>query len=49
MENAIGTVSEGLVPWFGVVVLLTEVAYIGFTLYTVSTLKEEVDLKYSYS
>ena len=49
MNNAIGTVSEGLVPWFGVVVLLLEIAYIGFTLYTVSTFKEEVDLKYSLS
>jgi hypothetical protein len=49
VENSIGTVSQGLIPWFGVVVLISELFYIGFTLYAVSVYKDEVELKYSYN
>lgn len=46
VDTSIGTVTEGLVPWFGVVVVIVEVIYIGFSLYAVSTFKDELQLKY---
>lgn len=41
-----GLVSTGLVPWFGVVVSLATVAFVGYALYFGSELKEELELKY---
>ena len=41
------TVTSSSVPWFNLVVTLTALAYIGYTFYFASTLKEEVKMKYS--
>ncbi len=38
-----------LIPWFNVVVTFTAIIYIGYSLYYISTLKEEVEIKYSYT
>jgi len=48
VENSIGTVTQGLIPWFGTVVIIFEALYIASTLYISSTYKEEVYLKYTY-
>ncbi len=40
------TITTSLVPWFNIVVTAASVIYIGYTLYFVSQLKEEVIMKY---
>ena len=45
-DTAIPTIAASPAPWFNIVVTATAVLFIGYTLYYVSTLKDEVRLKY---
>lgn len=47
VENDVGVVTTGLIPWFGVVVFATTAAFILYSLYLFGKLKDEVELKYS--
>ena len=47
VENDVGVVTTGLIPWFGVVVFGTTAAFILYSLYVFGKLKDEVELKYS--
>ncbi len=40
-------VSAGSVPWFGTVVFISSLCYLGYTVYLFNSFKEEIDLKYS--
>ena len=44
--SAEGVVSASAVPWFNLVVSAASIFFIGYTLYYISTLKEEVRMKY---
>ena len=39
-------ISSSPLPWFNLVITLTSIMYIGYTLYFISTVKEEVKMKY---
>ena len=39
-------VTESAVPWFGIVVLLITVAFIAYSFYLFSVIKDDVELKY---
>ncbi len=39
-------ISSSPVPWFNLVITVTSIMYIGYTLYFISTIKEEVKMKY---
>ena len=47
VENDIGIVTSGLIPWFSLVVFGSTVLFICYSLYLFGTLKEEVAIKYS--
>ena len=47
VDTSTGMVAEGLVPWFGLIVIILEIAYVLFSLYAVSCFKDEVEMKYS--
>ena len=46
-ENGVSVITTGLIPWFGLVVSGTTVAFILYSLNLIGKLKEEVALKYS--
>lgn len=46
-DDGIGNVVSGLVPWFGIVVLIFSVLYIGYSLYLLSVMREDVEMRYS--
>ncbi len=39
-------ISSSPIPWFNLVITVTSIMYIGYTLYFISTIKEEVKMKY---
>ena len=39
-------ISSSPIPWFNLVITVTSIMYIGYTLYFISTVKEEVKMKY---
>lgn len=39
-------ISSSPIPWFNLVITITSIMYIGYTLYFLSTIKEEVKMKY---
>ena len=47
VDGGIGNVVSGLIPWFNLVVIATALIHIAFTLYFLTGLKEDVELKYS--
>lgn len=48
MQNPLlGTVTESVAPWFGLVVLIFSVINIGYSIYLFSILKDEMTMKYS--
>lgn len=46
-DGGIGNVVMGLIPWFNTVIFIAALAYFGYTLYFLSSIKEDVELKYS--
>jgi hypothetical protein len=47
VDNGIGNVVSGLIPWFNLVMLAGSALYIGYSIYFFGTLKEDVEQKYS--
>ncbi len=47
LEDTIGTVVSGLVPWFGLVMVIISGVHIGIAMYVLGGLKNEVESKYS--
>ena len=47
VDNGIGNVVSGLIPWFNLVLLAGSALYIGYSIYFFGTLKEDVEQKYS--
>ncbi len=47
VEDGIGNVVSGAIPWFNLVILATAALYIGYTLYLLTSLKEDAQLKYT--
>ncbi|MBQ7387179.1 MAG: hypothetical protein IJW03_03320 [Clostridia bacterium] len=47
VDGGIGNVVSGAIPWFNLVVLAGAVLYIGYTLYIISSLKEDIEIKYT--
>lgn len=39
-------ISSSPIPWFNLVITVTSIIYIGYTLYFISTIKEEINMKY---
>ena len=39
-------ISTSPIPWFNLVITITSIMYIGYTLYFISTIKEEINMKY---
>ena len=47
VEGEFGVVVSGMLPWFSIVVLLSAVAYICYSIHIFGELREEVEIKYS--
>ncbi len=46
IQSDVGIVNESVIPWFGVIVLLSSILYIIYAFCFVSQLKEDVEMKY---
>ena len=46
-EGVIGSVAMGLIPWFGTVVFVASLIYVGYTCYLLSAVKEDVEMRYT--
>ena len=42
-----GTITSGLIPWYGTLLLVISIAYIIYSFYLFGTVKEDTELKYS--
>ena len=47
LEDTIGTVVSGLVPWFGLIIVIICGVFIGMSLYVLGGLRNEAEDKYS--
>ena len=47
VDQGIGNIVSGFLPWFNLVLLAGTALYIGYSLYFLTTIKEDVEQKYS--